>query len=325
MFEKTPPHYTASLMSLNKRTTPHPESLQLTAQIKEFWDEMLQLDYRIWMNDFAETDEHLWQTGRRDLELLLQGLKPEDLASWQAVDIGCGVGRLLRAAAPLMKTIIGIDISPEAIALASRFTALNPNVSCILGNGTDLSPIEDASTDLVFTFGMFAHVPVVVCVSYLIEVSRILRLGAAARVQMFVGQCNPFTQSDVLAYRSYPENRLCKVFGLLGLEVTGIRDVPSDSVDEKGLLPKIYDLRKVESAAVSTPNELSEVLYPGGEPVGEPGQGSRASYIIAAQSAFKYIKLGRLEEARHMLSFAVRSYSDVDPGVINLLRILEQV
>lgn len=302
------------------------ERPMLRCLMKECWDERLQLDYRIWMNDFAETDEQLWQTGQRDLKLLLAGLEPEDLACRRAVDLGCGVGRLLRAAAPLVKEILAIDVSSEAIALARRFTSLYPNVSYIHGNGTDLTPIDDVSVDLVFSFGVLAHLPVVVCASYLIEMSRILRIGAAARLQIFVGRCAPFTQTDIFAYRSYQMNQLHKVFSVLGLELIALRDVPlkANFVEDGWLWPTICDLTKVECVALPTADELSEVLYPEGEPIGETSSGSRTSYIIAVRAAVQYIQWGRLQEARHVLSFAVRSYRDAETSIVNLLRVLER-
>lgn len=65
------------------------------------------------------------------------------------LDIGCGIGGLDASLAPLCGAVIGIDISPEAVARARARCASFPNVRVLLGSGHDLAGIAGGSIDLV--------------------------------------------------------------------------------------------------------------------------------------------------------------------------------
>lgn len=277
------------------------------------------------MNDLVQTDEELWETGKRDLDLLLQGLNEKDLAYWRVVELGCGVGRLLRSAAPLVKELVAVDCSQEAIALARSFTSFHSNISFLHGNGTDLREIQNDSIDLIFSFGLFAHLPYVVSAAYLRELHRIVRVGGVLRLQLFVGKCAPSSQTDVLAYRSYSPDSLGKAFDVLGWEVGKVIDVPYKGAEgaEEWLVPKIYALKKTASSEAPPLDLLSHLLNSEIEPGGHANTGSYACYIIGREAAFKYIEWGRLEEARHVLSYAVSSYQGAEAPVVELLKKLD--
>jgi len=66
-----------------------------------------------------------------------------------AIEIGCGIGRILEALSPHIRAIEGVDVSPKMIAHARKRIAHLPNVSVCLSNGCDLSGHADASCDFV--------------------------------------------------------------------------------------------------------------------------------------------------------------------------------
>ncbi len=74
------------------------------------------------------------------------------------LDIGCGIGRLEAALAPLSAAVIGTDISPAMIAQARTRCAGLPNVRFLLGNGHDLAGIADGSVDLTVLVDTFPYI-----------------------------------------------------------------------------------------------------------------------------------------------------------------------
>ena len=60
-----------------------------------------------------------------------------------------------------------------------------PNVELLLGSGSDLQPLEDASVDVVFSYVTLQHVPTREAqLSYLRESGRVLRPGGRAALQV---------------------------------------------------------------------------------------------------------------------------------------------
>lgn len=61
------------------------------------------------------------QTGVREIEALRYDLAARqiELGRASALDFGCGVGRLTQALAPHFAQVVGVDISPKMIDIAS--------------------------------------------------------------------------------------------------------------------------------------------------------------------------------------------------------------
>ena len=119
-------------------------------------------------------------------------LTQEDVASFTALDIGCGTGRLCRALSTLCKNVTGIDISQEMINKAKEDNADLTNVSFVLGSGTDLKAIESSSIDFCFSFIVFQHIPSKAVIrKYFEEIYRALKPGALAKIQVRGTPGNP--------------------------------------------------------------------------------------------------------------------------------------
>lgn len=86
------------------------------------------------------------------------------LSDWGAVppettvvDIGCGIGRMLIALAPLVHRVIGIDVSAKMVEAASRRCANLPNVTLIKGDGRGLGGVENSSCDVALAVDSFPY------------------------------------------------------------------------------------------------------------------------------------------------------------------------
>ena len=122
------------------------------------------------------------------------------LKAWGAVtkettllDIGCGIGRLLVALAPEVKSATGIDVSAEMVKAARRRCEPYSNVTVIKGDGRGLGDLEDAAFNVAVAVDSFPY----------------LRQSGYALVERFFAESarvlKPGGQLVILNY-SYSEN-----------------------------------------------------------------------------------------------------------------------
>lgn len=97
-----------------------------------------------------------------------------------ALEIGCGIGRLMVPLSARMRSVVGTDVSTGMIAAARRRLEGVPNVRVLQTDGQDLSAWGDRSMDLVYSVDTFPYLvlagPVLVERHYS-EVARVLRPG----------------------------------------------------------------------------------------------------------------------------------------------------
>lgn len=131
----------------------------------------------------AATEERFWQSGARDLaELVLRDLQLSPKT--RALEIGCGVGRLLRPLASRVERAWGVDISEEMVGRARTALSGLENVEVRLTDGS-LHGFGDATLDLVVSFIVFQHIPEKRDVStYVREAARVLEGGGVLRFQV---------------------------------------------------------------------------------------------------------------------------------------------
>lgn len=93
------------------------------------------------------------------------------------LEIGCGIGRVGQAIAPMVTEWIGCDVSPHMLAHArERLTGLS-NVRLVELSGFDLAGIAAESVDLVYCTVVFMHLDEWDRFSYVEDAYRVLRPG----------------------------------------------------------------------------------------------------------------------------------------------------
>jgi cyclopropane fatty-acyl-phospholipid synthase-like methyltransferase len=130
----------------------------------------------------AESSEAFAESGERDLaEQVLDGLdvRPD----WCVLEIGCGIGRLLRrcprASARGRRRSLGGDDPAREGVLRRHLERRAPRT-----DGT-LAGLGDAGFDFVFSHIVFQHLPRKAYVDrYLREANRVLKPGGILRVQV---------------------------------------------------------------------------------------------------------------------------------------------
>lgn len=120
------------------------------------------------------------EAGREDARhLILPFVSPSDVV----LDVGCGLGRLLKWAAPLSRQAIGLDVSSEMLKRAKgRLRALG-NVSLKQLPLSLRFPVRDRSVDFAYFYHVSEHLEREDAFKILQEIRRCLRRNGSALVQ----------------------------------------------------------------------------------------------------------------------------------------------
>lgn len=96
----------------------------------------------------------------------------------RALEIGCGLGRLMRPLSAHVGEIHGIDVSDEMVQGARERLANIPNAHVHRSGGADLAGFADESFDFVYSHAVFQHIPSREAIfGYLREACRVLAPG----------------------------------------------------------------------------------------------------------------------------------------------------
>ena len=105
-----------------------------------------------------------------------------------AVEIGCGIGRLMRAVKPRFASVIGLDISESMIGFARQHIAGCAGLEVLLCDGFGF-PLPPGMADFIYSVICFQHIPTrEMIIRYLSESFRVLKRGGLIRVQTHMGE-----------------------------------------------------------------------------------------------------------------------------------------
>jgi len=145
-------------------------------RMREDWDARAREDAKEYIAAGLTDDLMFPLSGLQDCYHLLEDIYPHLGKDSRVLEIGCGIGRMLRFLALLFPEVHGIDVSPEMIQRAQAYLAQFPNVTAAVGDGRSLAPYADDYFDLVFSYQVFQHIPEEAVIrSYVDEARRVLR------------------------------------------------------------------------------------------------------------------------------------------------------
>jgi len=130
--------------------------------------------------------EEFYERGESDIthfldELRVLGVEPE---TGDALDFGCGVGRLSKSLATRFDNVTGVDISASMVEQANRIVAARyPNCEFLVSNSRSL-PFRDAAFDFVVSNIVLQHMPAKLALTYIAEFLRVLRARGVAIFQL---------------------------------------------------------------------------------------------------------------------------------------------
>jgi SAM-dependent methyltransferase len=155
-------------------------------------------------NRIAENREHFFETGQRDVAMILQDIQRlyGDIGRSRALDFGCGVGRLIMPLSRHFDYAVGVDISPAMIGEARRnCTAANVhNVQLTVSDDT-LSAV-DGPFDLVQSYNVLQHIPIERGFAFTANILGLLRPGGVAALHYSVQRTMPLRRAIGYAVRN---------------------------------------------------------------------------------------------------------------------------
>lgn len=174
------------------------------ADTRSFWDADSDFDakYRRICSspEFdATTDEtalrKLWdEETDRAIPMILRGIPIR--RDWTCLEIGCGIGRLMKPIAGRCRRVIGLDISEKMVARSTEYLADTPNAAARVNDGQSLSGVADGSINFVYSHLAFQHITLFEIVeAYLSEIARVLKPGGYCRIQNWRDARTPLGES----------------------------------------------------------------------------------------------------------------------------------
>lgn len=177
------------------------------------------------------------------------------------LDIGCNWGRWSIAAARKGYKVVGIDPSLEAVLAAKRVSVqLGVEADFVVGDAR-FQPFANNSFDLVYSYGVFQHFSKENAKTSLREISRVLKKGRKAYVQMpnrfgarqfYQHWKRGFTEGESFEVRYWTPSELLKCFR----ETFGKTEISADCYFGLGIQKSDVDLLPLPYKAVVYSSEL---------------------------------------------------------------------
>ncbi|MCB0317691.1 MAG: class I SAM-dependent methyltransferase, partial [Bdellovibrionales bacterium] len=294
---------------------------ELSALMKNDWDRRLDHDYRFWMSDGYENDEAMWSSGERDYEIITKGL--DDCATKTQLELGCGVGRLLRPALRKFRKVIGVDVSEKAVKKATSLLGEKDGLELIVGNGFDLASIPDSSVDVALSFAAITSIPTDIIANYFREIHRVLKRDGIFRLQCYLGRPQEVSHDDTLHIRCYAEDSFRAAMKAAGFTVESIEELVLPfqvSFKEIGITAMIVSLKR-ETVAPESSKEISRLLLPTGESTStEVVDSSDLETWMSLNYAKKLVRQGDLAKAEETVQFVANSTRNTAIDVQDLLQ-----
>lgn len=143
------------------------------------------------------------------------------------VEVGCGIGRLLKWVAPHCRRVIGLDVSTEMLKLARQWLKAIPNVELRKIPLSLKLPLKTGSADFMIFYHVSEHLEREDTFALLREIRRCLRRSGSALVQFSVlshlDNQKAFKKwvgvkdDESVRSRFYSEEEISLLLGMVGL------------------------------------------------------------------------------------------------------------
>jgi ubiquinone/menaquinone biosynthesis C-methylase UbiE len=242
--------------------------MNVSEKMKRDWNQRALHHAQYWIaTENYQTEEVFAQSGQDTAQALLGALKGLNRPSWKVLDIGCGIGRVLKPLAMHFHALVGIDVSSTMIAQSKAWLSEYPHVTTFETSGMDLREFQDQSFNLVYSYVAFQHMPRPVFEQYLSEINRVLTPEGYLALQLPIGPYCDVPIEDTIGIRSYPIQEIKQKFRNNGLTFFKATDAhhPSTDIDQPTdhhfhIIKKIHSIKPaitVEWAQLDNPQHPS--------------------------------------------------------------------
>lgn len=198
-----------------------------TGEMARDWNERARRNARWYIYwDAWKTEAEFDAAGEADVrEVVLKGLIVEPDA--RALEIGCGIGRLLKPMAVRMAEVHGVDISAEMVKQGRERLEGLANVHLEVCDGT-LSAYAAGQFDLCYSIAVFRHLPEKRFVStYLAEAARVLKASGLFRFEVWgAGPADRRERGGTIIGVTFVEDEMRQLLAELGFKVLEVTPRP---------------------------------------------------------------------------------------------------
>ena len=194
--------------------------MNIVDKMKTDWNRRAQHHAQYWIatEDFHD-DEKFSQSGQQSAHVLLASIAPYYDPSWTVLDIGCGIGRMLKPLARHFHTLVGVDVSGEMIRKSKQWLEGLENVETLETSGIDLYPLPSESFHLVYSYVAFQHMPRPVFERYLEETNRVLQNHGCLAFQIPIGLHQNTPLGDTIGMRAYSKEDISEKLARSGFQL----------------------------------------------------------------------------------------------------------
>lgn len=183
--------------------------MTLQEKMKRDWNRRARHHARFWIaTEDYQTEEIFAQSGQATAQALLTKLRGIYHHSWRVLDVGCGIGRVLKPLSPYFHELVGVDVSAKMIAQSKIWLSEHSHIATHETSGMDLKNFPDNHFDLVYSYVTFQHMPRSVFEGYLGEINRVLKAQGYFIFQLPLGSYMDNPPEDTIGIRSYPSSEL---------------------------------------------------------------------------------------------------------------------
>jgi ubiquinone/menaquinone biosynthesis C-methylase UbiE len=197
----------------------------------------ISLDESISYDDFSTYGDRL---ANKQMWMFEQN-SDQPLGQASVLDVGCGIGRILRPFSERFDSCIGIDINPQILAAAKDYIK-NENVKLIENDGLSI-PFDAYKFHFVYSGGVLQHIPdIKVILNYFYEGIRVLKVGGVLNFSVQV--CMTLRQGGIEGDRVGAQILASDIESLLnetGAELKTIYFDEKDPVPHYNILIKKVD------------------------------------------------------------------------------------
>jgi ubiquinone/menaquinone biosynthesis C-methylase UbiE len=290
--------------------------MNISEKMKQDWNQRALHHARFWIaTENYETEEVFAQSGQDTAQALLKAVRGLYRPSWKVLDIGCGIGRVLKPLAKHFHALVGIDVSPTMIAQSKAWLSEISNIATFETSGMGLQEFEDESFNLVYSYVAFQHMPRPVFEQYLGEINRVLTPEGYLAAQLPIGPYSDEPVEDTIGIRSYPIQEITQKLRKNGLDFFNATEVPSPSTNlDQPTNHSFHIIKKTHTIKSAPTVEWAQCEHPQ-----RPAPLDMHLYETYAEDC---VKLGRPQEGIQTLQSLVHRHPEHLSGWLRLAAIL---